>query len=291
MRKTAMDENPPAEDMRRWIVADGMSNLEGFCSLIDDTPADVAALSHIVQGLLVHCDWLPAYGLDQGRAAPISRETLPVAQRLRQAFALDSSPIDAFRPPARRSPATCRDFALMLCSFLRRKNVPARLRCGFAAYFADNWEDHWVCEYWDVRADSWRLADPQIDEVLKARCNIRFDPTNTPREAFLTAGEAWLACRTGKFDFDHFGHGQTTGQWFMHVNVMRDGLALKDILTSPWDEWRRATEPQRRLTDEEVEAVDAWARRPDCLKTGIGPKWLDLEGARTDNEAAAGTPI
>ena len=274
-----MDETPPAEDIRRWIATDGMSDLEGFAALLDETPTNVAALSRIVQGLLVHCDWLPAYGLDESRVSPISRETLPVAQRLKQAFALDSSPIGAFRPPARRSPATCRDFALMLCSFLRRKKVPARLRCGFASYFGDHWEDHWVCEYWDAQADVWRLADPQIDDVLKARRHIDFDPTNAPRETFLTAGQAWLACRAGQCDFRHFGHGQTTGQWFMHVNVARDGLALRDILTSPWDQWRLATEPQRRLTDGDVEAVDAWARRPDRMKTGIGPGWLAVEEA------------
>jgi hypothetical protein len=37
-----------------------------------------------------------------------------------------------------------RDFALMMCAFLRAKGTAARVRCGFASYFGEGWEDHWV---------------------------------------------------------------------------------------------------------------------------------------------------
>jgi hypothetical protein len=66
------------------------------------------------------------------------------------------------------------------------------VRCGFATYFNRRWVDHWVCEYWDKQSRQWRLSDPQIDGVLKDRCRIEFDPKDVPRQAFLTAGQAWL---------------------------------------------------------------------------------------------------
>ena len=73
-------------------------------------------------------------------------------------------------------------FALMLVTLLRAKGVPARSRCGFAAYFnPPNFEDHWVCEYWDAQERRWRLADPQIDDVWRGRLNIGFDTLDLPR--------------------------------------------------------------------------------------------------------------
>jgi hypothetical protein len=44
----------------------------------------------------------------------------------------------------------------MLRAILRSKAIAARLRCGFADYLTDGWEDHWVCQYWDrgTKADA-----------------------------------------------------------------------------------------------------------------------------------------
>jgi hypothetical protein len=261
-------------ESRRWTATVGMTDLEAFAARVDASRADVAALASMVQSVLVHWDWLPAYGLNASDYPRISRETLPVAHRLRNVFALGADPIGAPRPAAKRSPATCRDFALMLGSFLRRKNIPARLRCGFACYFGDDWEDHWVCEYWDAEGQVWRLADAQIDEVLKARLRIDFDPTNVPRASFLTAGRAWLECRAGRFDFRDFGQGPIRGQWFTHVNVVRDSLALNDIVRSPWDRWRTVPQSQRSLNEDDAAATDALAEFPDRQKIELSPEWL-----------------
>jgi Transglutaminase-like superfamily len=258
----------------RWSATVGMTDLETFAARVDAFPAEPAVLSRMVQSVLVHLDWLPAYGLNESDFPQISRETLPVAQRLRNVSALGADPIGAPRPPAERLPGTCRDFALMLVSFLRRKNIPARLRCGFASYFTDGWEDHWVCEYWHAETQVWRLADAQIDEGLQARLGIDFDPSDVPHDSFLTAGHTWLECRAGRFDFRDFGHGPTRGRWFAHVNVVRDNLALNDIVTSPWDRWRTALESQRWLNDDDVAATDALAEDPDRQQIEFSPEWL-----------------
>ena len=162
----------------------------------------------------------------------------------------------------------------MLCSFLRHKGVPARLRCGFGCYFAAGWEDHWVCEHWDAAAGTWRLADAQIDDVLRARHSIGFDAADVPRTSFMTADQAWLHCRAGHSDFRSFGHGEEAGPWFVHVNVARDRLALHGIVTSRWDEWRKARSRQRRLGDGDVASTDEWARSPDRFEIARTPPWL-----------------
>jgi hypothetical protein len=182
--------------------------------------------------------------------------TLPVGARFEALQARDALELDEARAPARREIGTCRDFALTLCSFLRAKGIPLRLRCGFASYFGDGWEDHWICEYWDTKKASWRLTDPQLDDVMRANCGVRFNTSDMPRDVFLSAGEAWIRCRIGQGDPNRFGHGSTKGLWFMKVNVIRDSFAVKNCETSAWDRWRVARgcaiatrRPVRRTAD------------------------------------------
>ena len=91
----------------------------------------------------------------------------------------DPRPLATARGAHERHFGTCRDFALMLCSFLRATGVASRLRCGFAAYLGPGWEDHWLCEYQDA-AGAWRLCDPQMDATLRRRLAIAFDPRTCP---------------------------------------------------------------------------------------------------------------
>src|SRR5207244_3196618 len=150
-----------------------------------------------------------------------------------------------------------------LCGLLRSKGISARLRCGFANYFSDGWEDHWVCEYWDPESQHWHLSDPQLDGVLKGKCKISFEPSDIPRDSFLTAGEAWAACRAGERDPDQFGHGATKGLWFVKVNVVRDHYAVNNRETSAWDAWRAAPASKRAVSDQDCAWLDGIAVRPE----------------------------
>ncbi|MGH6880793.1 transglutaminase-like domain-containing protein [Hypericibacter sp.] len=262
------------ETLRKWIDHSGMSDPVGYAAAMAGLPSDVGALNGIIQGVLVHSDWLTDYGLDESLLSATSRTTLPIADRLADILERDGQGLETRRPSSKRALGTCRDFALMLCSILRSQGVPARLRCGFAAYFGSGWEDHWVCEYWDSRAQTWRLSDPQIDEMLKARYRIGFDPTDVPRQSFLTAGQAWLDGRRGKSDPDRFGHGEVTGAWFVKVNVVRDHYVLNDRETSIWDGWRAALPSKRVVNPEEFALLDDLAADPEQPLVEVVPDWL-----------------
>ncbi len=223
----------------------------------------------------MHSEWLAAYGIDPAKFSSTSRMTLPVSEQLEALVKSDGLALDEVRAPERRSAGTCRDFALTLCSFLRSTGTPARPRCGFAAYLADGWEDHWICEYWEKCKAAWRLCDPQLDEVTRATCNAAFDPFDMPREDFLTAGEAWLRCRAGKDDPERFGHGDARGLWFMKVNVVRDSYVLSGHETSAWDRWREALPAARTVAEEDLPLFDGLARHPEAAAGNPRPEWLE----------------
>jgi hypothetical protein len=245
-----------------------------LAGLLAGLPQDVAGLNRVVQGLLVHGDLLCLYGDDPAAFGPVSRTTLPVQQRLAAQIERDGRALDEVRVPARRGVGTCRDFALMTCAFLRTLGTPARLRCGFASYFAEAWEDHWVCEYWNSGEGRWCLTDAQIDDVQRAAFRVGFDTSDVPRDVFLTAGEAWLRCRAGADMPDRFGQGGTRGLWFMKVNVVRDALAVNNHETSSWDRWREAPAGLRLVPPAEAMALDALAHNPE-QHVALTPSWLD----------------
>lgn len=263
-----------SENIERWIGHSAMSDPGRHDAAVAELPSSVRALNGVVQGLIIHTDWLSAYGVNESQFERVSRETVPVAERLALTLDGDPGPLHRCRPPARRSVGTCRDFALVLCGLLRSKAIPARLRCGFADYLDDGWEDHWVCEYWDQASQRWCLSDSQIDDVLKEKCGIAFDPADVPRDEFMTAGQAWTACRTGKCAPDRFGHGKTTGLWFIKVNVVRDHYAINNRETSPWDSWRSAPDSSRRVSDQDIAVMETIAACPERPIVDIAPDWL-----------------
>jgi hypothetical protein len=218
-------------------------------------PRDVGALCGIVQGLLLHDYYgLRLYGAPPRHVVEASRATLPVAARLDAILAASPGPLDWPRAPFERAVGTCRDFALLLCALLRQQGVPARVRCGFALYFlGGEWEDHWVCEYWQAADGRWALADAELDAPHRRHLGIAFDPADLPRAQFLLAWEAWERCRADPALEPGFGHGEARGAWFLQVNLARDLLALCQRETSAWDTWRSWPQPLR--------ALDASARR------------------------------
>ena len=259
------------EDPERWRRHGPMTDPGDQAGRLAGLPGDVGALCGIIHGLLIHADWLSAYGVAE--PAAWSRETWPLAERLRQIVAANPGPLPVPRLPGARAVVTCRDFALMLCGMLRQQGRPARLRCGFAAYLGGNaWEDHWICEYFLPAAGGWRVADPQIDAVLAERLGVAFDPAAVPAGQFITAGEAWRRCRSGRDDPAAFGHGAATGLWFVRINVVRDHLALHETPVSAWDGWRRAEPVHRTLSATDLAATDRLALAQE--EAPVVPPWL-----------------
>ncbi|MFN3523715.1 MAG: transglutaminase domain-containing protein [Phenylobacterium sp.] len=254
--------------MQPWIRQTAYTDPGRHGPALQALGADLAQAVRAIQGVLIHGEAMEAYGLPR---AGFSRDTLPVAARIDAVLRLDERPLGIGRAPDRRSPGTCRDYALLLCSAMRASGRAARVRCGFAAYLGGApWEDHWICEV--QAAGRWRRVDAQLDEVLQAAFGVAFDPLDMPPAAFLTADEAWRLLRSARLDARDLGHGEARGAWFACVNLVRDRLALEDRVTSAWDGWRIAA------ADPPAPEAEILARG-DRLASSVGagcpePWWL-----------------
>jgi hypothetical protein len=236
-------------------------------ALIEPLPNDAAALTHVIPGLgiydVVARDF---YGFEPPENRLSEIHLRPIADRLARIMELDDQPLHIARKPERRALQRCNAFALMLVTMLRAKGVPARSRCGFAAYFnPPNFEDHWVCEYWDAQERRWRLADPQIDDVWRRRLDIRFDTLDLPRAQFLTASDAWRRCRSGEANEQQFGisFADLRGLWFVAGSLVRDMAALNKMEMAPWDVWGAQPKPEGEFDLSFFDELAALTRDPD----------------------------
>jgi hypothetical protein len=235
-------------------------------ALLEPLPNDPAALSRIIQGLAIY-DVVARdfYGFESPPDRLSEIHLRPIAKRLARIIDLDDQPLHVARRPEHRVLGRCNAFALLLVTMLRAKGVPARSRCGFAAYLnPPNFEDHWVCEYWDARERRWRLADPQIDEVWRGRLDIRFDTLDLPRTQFLTAAEAWRRCRSGEAE-ERFGisFAGLRGLWFVAGSLIRDMAALNKMEMAPWDVWGAQPRPGEEFDLAFFDELAALTRAPD----------------------------
>ena len=272
------------EDIFAFYASHGPMTDPGEASaLLAPLANDAAALSRIIQGLGVY-DVVARdfYGFEPSDDRLSEIHLRPIAERLGRVVELDHRPLDIAREPDRRVLGRCNSFALMLVTMLRAKGVPARSRGGFAAYFnPPNFEDHWVCEYWDACEGRWRLADPQIDEVWRRRLDIRFDTLDVPRTQFLTAGEAWRRCRSGESD-ERFGisFAGLRGLWFVACSLIRDMAALNKMEMAPWDVWGAQPEAKEELDLAFLDELAALTRDPDAAFAELRSRYLDDAGLR-----------
>ena len=90
----------------------------------------------------------------------------------------------------------CRGNALMLASTLKAKNIPARVRVGWAKYHYNTGlcDDQWNTEYYDVEQEKWIMVD---SSGIGGNTTIPNKMINIPADKFLTAADAWLGIRKG----------------------------------------------------------------------------------------------
>ena len=241
-----------------------------YAARLEQLPDRVEALAGMIQGIAIHEFAASSfYGVEIGEERRFESHIRPAEKMLDRIFELDDRPLTVARPPERRLVGVCRHFMVLLLAMLRAKRIPARGRCGFGAYFNPGYfEDHVVCEYWNATEKRWALADPQFDDVWRARLRIGHDVLDVPRGQFWAPSRAWTECRAGKADPNRFGiaKGGLRGQWFLAVNLIQEVASLNKMELLRWDAWGAMPRPGECLGEDQLAFFDqlaALTREPD----------------------------
>jgi hypothetical protein len=213
-----------------------MTELGSYAHLLEDLPDDIPGMCKAVQGVILHIFWAEAYGVklsDERKKEVNLRRFEDILQRVSE---LNKEPVSVTRTPEMRVVGNCRDYSFFLCGLLGYKGMPARARCGFATYFTPGrYEDHWICEYYNVPEERWVRVDAQLDSLQIAYLKIDFNPHDLPAGKFLSGAETWQGCRNGEIDPDLCGIFDMKGLWFVQGDLVRDFMALNKLEVLPWD--------------------------------------------------------
>ncbi len=248
----------PIRPLEYYARPGPMTNPCTHADLYEGLPADIRALTHVVQGNMIHAFHLEYYGL---AAAPQERrqevQLRFVSRMLGRAREMRDAPLAVARPPEQRLIGNCRDHSVLMVSMLRHLGIPARARCGFGTYFIKgHYEDHWVAEYWHAGQARWVMVDAQFDTLMCHLYHPDFDVIDTPRDRFITGGLAWQMCRSGQANPDDFGIFDLKGLWFIAGNLLRDLAALNRLELLPWDSWGLLLKDMAQYSREEFALLD-----------------------------------
>ena len=230
-------------------------------------PRDVEALCHVIQGLLLHPVEAHHYGVRLSRTRWRELSLCQVPAMLQRIEALDAAPLYISRPPQRRLIGNCRDFATLLCAFLRAQHTPARVRYGFARYFAPAfYTDHVICEYWQAQEQRWVRVDALVDGVLRQVYAIRANPLDLASTEFLAAGTIWQQYRAGLVDAREVGLSPSgpTGEDFMRAGVFHDVAAMSKVELLCQDHWELSNAMNNEERRQIFDALADWTSAADA---------------------------
>ncbi len=244
--------------MQYYIQQSAMSDPGKWKNLFDDFPLDLPSIKEIIQGLILHF-W---EGGALGYKIPLQRlkevETRYVHKMLEILMSRDSRSLLFSRTLKNKIVGSCRDFALLFCSILRHRGIPARVRVAFNLYYLkDFYHDQVILEYWNENKQRFCRVDPRITRayIEKNHIKIDFDLFDAPKEKLMLAGEAWLLTRKNSEIADKFGGGnreKNKGQWYIRDRLIQDLAALNCVETQLWDIWGMMKMPDESLTDPKV---------------------------------------
>lgn len=100
---------------------------------------------------------------------------------------------------------TCRYVSVLLASILKAKNIPARVRSGYANYFLDErkniYYDHWIVQYYNKDLKRWVNVD--ADNIYQ----VDFNQWDLPDSEFKWIANIWLDVRHEKDSCENYIHG------------------------------------------------------------------------------------
>ncbi|QDP98974.1 transglutaminase domain-containing protein [Microlunatus elymi] len=242
-------------DPTRWAEHTAYTDPGRHAELLQAVPPDLDQLSAVARNLIIHY---------RASAMELPEETKPDinARWLEAILDLDQQrhpgDLAAERDPLSRVQGCCRDHSLFAAAVLRQHDQPARIRYGFAGYFAPGFHvDHVVVERWLPDEHRWLRFDPEVEEPWESMPTPRDIPPGTG-QPYETAAEAWTAYRNGSIDPQTYGVGTDVpirGPWFLQCAVLIDAAFRAGTELLLWDGWGAMSDPDGP-TEDQVEIAD-----------------------------------
>jgi hypothetical protein len=241
-----------------------------YAHLYDGLSGEVSQIVKAVQGVVIDGDHAKALGFDlPGKRRQHEENLRKVEDMLKCIKKMDDRALTESRPPDKRLIGSCRHFAVLTCSLLRHKKIPARARGGFETHHSPTaHHDHWICEYWNQTQQRWIQVDAEIDSDLKEKWHIDFDTLDLPAGTFMTGAKAWLLCRKGELNPEQFGVGGGANEWmggwnFVLSEMILDVMALNKFELLPWDTNKLSEKYVSQLSQSDLELLDRVAHLID----------------------------
>lgn len=207
-----------------------------YTYLYDKLPETLPELRRVVQGLLLHIFHTDRYGVSLSEERKKEIRVRKVEDILQSIINLNDQPLNRPRGPNERMISHCRDYAVLMCSFLRHQGIPARVRVGFATYFIpESHQHHWICEYWCQIKKEWIKVDAQLDDIQARFYKIDFDPLNVPADKFLYAGIEYQLIQKNNNDSSHLNAQKSEDSFYVRRCLIQDLMALNKMEVEVWD--------------------------------------------------------
>jgi hypothetical protein len=139
-----------ADNMLAYYSAQSAITEAGkYAYLYEGISVDISQIVKAVQGVVIGSAHARALRVDLPRKRRQHEENLrKVEDMLKRIKEMDDRALVESRPPDKRLIGSCRHFAVLTCSLLRHKKIPARARGGFETHHSPvRHHDHWICEY------------------------------------------------------------------------------------------------------------------------------------------------
>lgn len=197
---------------------------EDYQYLYDDLSDDLVVLCENIRGLFLHFSEQDDFNYKIPPHRYHETNNRYVKNILQQIHSYDKRSLTQPREIAHRMIAVCRDYSILLCSILRHKNVPARLRIGFSNFLTPGFYLDWICvEYWNKYNKKWTCMDSRITSyhLKKFKIKLDFSLLDIPEDRFISAAQAWQLCRSGSVNPNRFGSAHFRGLWYVRLFIAR----------------------------------------------------------------------
>lgn len=241
-----------------------------FCALAS-SPEGIA--SQIQQCCVHPWDFVIAkktIPLDRGHERHLRR----VPAMLEAMVRLENKGLHEARGLHARLMVSCRSYALLIMSILKRQGVPSRCRYGFNALLFEHFcHDQVMVEYWDMDESKWCRLDPRTSRATINHLGIhQLNPAKLPTTILPLAAEAWLACRSDRMPWTHFGSGLNKSRYGMRVlrdAMIQDLAMVNQIEPLMWDQWGAMLNP---MDNTQLARFDELA---EILSWGDRSTWIE----------------